>query len=141
MPIDMAFYMAERRRTRREALISPFGDVCKQCGSTVELHLDHIDPASKTFELSGAGLDRPWDRIMAEAAKCQLLCRVCHEAKTKVENTGRRGWNKDIGGPRVHGTPRCYQELPCHCESCKAAKRLYRQGKMTYRGELIDSGV
>ena len=43
MKTDMAQYMRERRRKRREQLINNAGSVCSRCGSTKELEFDHRD--------------------------------------------------------------------------------------------------
>ena len=58
---------------------------CVTCGETdiVVLDFDHIDPKTKKFaicETSTCWL--PIDDILAEIAKCQVLCANCHRRKT-----------------------------------------------------------
>jgi len=50
------------------------------CASTSGLEFDHIDPATKCFAIC-ADLTRARSELLAEVAKCQLLCRPCHIAK------------------------------------------------------------
>ena len=45
-----------------------------------DLEFDHIDPSTKVFGVC-AGLDKAWDVLVEEAAKCQLLCKPRHVAK------------------------------------------------------------
>ena len=54
---------------------------CERCGeSALEcLHFHHRDPAEKDLDLSLA-IARGWakERILAEIAKCEVLCANCH---------------------------------------------------------------
>ena len=43
--------------------------------------LDHRDPALKLFNCSDAR-SRPIDLVLAECAKCDLMCHNCHHVKT-----------------------------------------------------------
>lgn len=54
---------------------------CVRCGSDERLEFDHIDSDTKTVNVSRMqGWSEP--RIEAEIAKCQVLCKPCHVAKT-----------------------------------------------------------
>jgi hypothetical protein len=71
----------ERVRLRSELLASR-GGLCETCGygraaSALEFH--HRDPSSKEFTLSRVGASRA--RVLAEAAKCDLLCANCHRRR------------------------------------------------------------
>ena len=60
---------------------------CAVCGSTDQLEIDHIDPATKDPKLKGkAGTGRLWSwsdqRRETELAKCQVLCDIHHKMKT-----------------------------------------------------------
>lgn len=94
----------------RNRRISFFQDKkCVRCSSTEQLELDHIDPAQKIDH-------RIWswslERQAEEIAKCQVLCRACHAAKSMAE----------LGlVPTPHGYVR-YDRYGCRCEICKAAK-------------------
>ena len=62
------------------------GKSCCWCGSTKDLELDHIDASSKEIEISSLWdmrLDNP--RRIAELNKCQVLCDLCHQKKSKDE--------------------------------------------------------
>lgn len=42
------------------------------------LDFHHIDESTKEFELSQRDLTRNWEKIVAEAKKCLLVCANCH---------------------------------------------------------------
>lgn len=70
-------YQREWMRRRREEF---FGDKrCANCGSRKRLELDHVKSREKVSH-------RIWSwapaRRAAELAKCQVLCRDCHLAKS-----------------------------------------------------------
>jgi hypothetical protein len=74
----------ERRRRREirqwwEALKAT--EQCERCGEATPecLHFHHRDPAEKDLELSMAvGFGWARERILAEVAKCEVLCANCH---------------------------------------------------------------
>ena len=92
---DRAEYLkqavARRRKTIREKLIEYKGGKCSNCGyskfnEALELH--HRDSTKKDFGLSAHGLTRSWEKVKAEADKCDLLCANCHrEVHNKVQPT------------------------------------------------------
>lgn len=97
MAIDMAAYMKARREKRRAKLRWLLGGKCEQCGAEdAELDFDHIDPSTKLSVISSpAYLDGPWQRLLKEASKCQLLCHAtCHVEKTRSERQGEHGEGK-----------------------------------------------
>lgn len=122
---DMAAYMKERRWLRRVRILEMLGDQCSKCYSSNDLEVDHIDPATKKFQLSGSGLDRPWHEIVAEVAKCQLLCKPHHEAKTSKENREKN--------PVQHGTEWMYAKYKCRCNKCKTA---YSEARKKYPSRI-----
>ncbi len=74
------------KRTRRQALIAWFAEMketlsCRRCGESHPacLQFHHTDPTQKEIMLSVA-VRRAWSkkRILAEAAKCEVLCANCH---------------------------------------------------------------
>jgi hypothetical protein len=133
MPIDMAVYMANRRAERRRQLIELAGGACARCGAPGE-EFNHRDRTTVSFRLSGKGLDGPWESILIELAKCELLCRVHHREYTKKQYTDGeiRPWNDKRDVPYVCGTARKYQEQKCKCPRCKTAKAMYRAKKIKY---------
>lgn len=138
--INMALYMKERRKTRRNKLIEMFGGCCSECGTTENLEFNHIDRTTRSFVLSGCYLDRPWNKILDEAKKCELLCKAHHVERTREQYaTGQIiQHNSKKHLPYEHGTMRMYQEMHCRCDDCKYAKKLYRSKKTTY-SEIIHS--
>ena len=74
------------------------GKSCVTCGSTESLELDHIDPATKVSH-------RIWswstERREAELAKCQPLCRDCHESKSVREFSGETHQNSKLSDSDV----------------------------------------
>lgn len=127
----MAAYMAQRRAARREQLVSLLGGRCARCSATDQLEFDHIEPGSQSFRINGKALDKPWPDILAEIAKCQLLCHDCHRTKTVECGETGGGWNKNTA-PYEHGTMRSYQEDACRCPDCRLAKSLYRSKQIGY---------
>ena len=72
----------------REILIEKMGGKCVECGCTAILEFDHIDPSTKSFNIA-AGYTKPKETLLAEVAKCQLLCNKCHIEKTKKDSKFR----------------------------------------------------
>jgi hypothetical protein len=73
--------VAKRRRRVKEILIEEAGGECRLCGYRRHprgLQFHHLDPATKSFGLSGKGFTRSLDKARREAAKCVLLCANCH---------------------------------------------------------------
>jgi 5-methylcytosine-specific restriction endonuclease McrA len=97
------------RQARRARLIEMLGGCCARCGATTDLEFDHIDPSTKVFGVC-AGLSKAWRILVAEAAKCQLLCKPCHVAKGAEDRP-----------ELAHGTYHVYWYWNCRCDRCKAA--------------------
>lgn len=93
------------------------GRVCVDCGSIERLELDHIDPMTKASHNIWSW---SWKRIAEETAKCQVLCRACHEIKSAEEL-----WIIREIGPYIHGQYSCYTSGGCRCEKCRRAQRDY----------------
>ena len=127
----MREYMAKRRATRRNKLVELSGSRCKVCGRDDQLEFDHRDNATRSFRLSGKGLDGPWPRLIEEHAKCDLLCYRCHRTKTIENGESGGGHNKLIDWP--HGTMQRYMADKCRCIDCKYARMLYRNKETGYR--------
>lgn len=79
-----AYIRAYQREWIRKRRLEFFKDKqCVECGSVDFLELDHIDPTTKKYppaQLWGMSDLNP--NKVAELAKCQVLCSVCHEKKT-----------------------------------------------------------
>lgn len=115
-PAKQRAYCTSWMKARRDSYFD--SKACVRCGATELLELDHIDPAEKTSH-------RIWswreERRAAEMAKCQVLCRACHKAKSWEQ----QGWGR-------HGIRARYNK-GCRCEPCRAAStaaaRVYRARK------------
>lgn len=90
-PLHMAFNLEQKRAhsnkirgQRRAAAYTLLGGACKICGSTLNLHIDHIDPRTKSKNVS-----HMWTcseaSFWSEVKKCQLLCELHHKEKTALE--------------------------------------------------------
>lgn len=113
------------RRARRAAWIAENGP-CKRCGSTERLEVDHIDPSSKEHEVHSVWT---WGAEIRERelAKCQVLCRKCHESKNASEGQAR------MGGPVKCGTYAAYIQ-GCRCEGCRKANTEYAKQRRRRMG-------
>jgi hypothetical protein len=123
----MSQYMRNRRLKRRDKIIQLLGGCCVRCESVDNLEIDHITPGSQEFRFSGKALDKPWQKLLDEAAKCQLFCHDCHRNKTIA--CGETGG----GSNRIddHATEAMYMK-GCRCDPCRNARYTARVA----RGEL-----
>ena len=58
---------------------------CERCGYNEHygaLHWDHIDPTTKSFQVGESTSSRGLKALLAEAAKCRVLCANCHAIRT-----------------------------------------------------------
>jgi len=126
-------YFNTRRKARRQKYIDLLGGKCVMCGSTKNLHFDHINPKTKNFRIS-IKIDAPEDLIMQELDKCQLLCAKCHRQKSHENN--------EFGEKSKHGTLWRYKKYKCRCDKCRAAMSAYnrkkRKEKLLALKELIN---
>ena len=77
-------YHTRIKRIAKLRLVGHMGGKCMDCGLAVHVaafHFDHRDRKSKVVDV-GAILNRSWARILAEAAKCDLVCANCHAIRT-----------------------------------------------------------
>jgi hypothetical protein len=75
---------AARRVEWREWLIAQKDGPCIDCGGRFHhqaMHFDHRHPDLKDFIVSSASL-RPRELVIAEIAKCDLICANCHAVRT-----------------------------------------------------------
>jgi hypothetical protein len=57
---------------------------CADCGETfhpVAMDFDHRDGTIKLFDV-GTSMQRNWEMILAEIAKCDVVCSNCHRIRT-----------------------------------------------------------
>ena len=60
---------------------------CKECFPPVCMDFDHRDPSTKVRSIS-LMLGAPWEKILSEVAKCDLICANCHRIRTKRRRQG-----------------------------------------------------
>ena len=76
-----------RWRAVKQRAVDSCGARCGRCGRDGPAGLfdfHHLDPSQKSFGLARGGLWRPWEEIVAELAKCVMVCPNCHcEAHTE----------------------------------------------------------
>lgn len=86
---DKTDYHRQRRANVREWLNS-FRTECLHCGETDPIVLDfhHRDPSKKSFPLSASNCySYSEETILAEIAKCDILCANCHRREEhKIRN-------------------------------------------------------
>lgn len=67
---------------RKQELVRIKGGKCEICGYNKCLQamsFHHRDPSKKEFSLDKNGIaHRPWNKVIKEAKKCDLLCVRCH---------------------------------------------------------------
>jgi hypothetical protein len=73
--------LADARRDRKSKAVALMGGTCAGCERTwaeevFEFH--HRDAAAKEFGISQDGIVRSWQKVVAELAKCVMLCANCH---------------------------------------------------------------
>jgi hypothetical protein len=134
----MRSYMENRRRDRKAALTWLLGGSCQRCSCVDGLEFDHVNPTRKSFEVSGRAMDKAWETLVKEAMKCQLLCHPCHVLKTSKEwKSGVHVPHNKVADPG-HGSGQLYAKpYRCRCEECCSWKRRYRDGEVTFSGDII----
>ena len=78
--------VARRQRATLELLRDLRRRPCADCDRTYPpwvMDFDHRDPATKSFSIAaGKALLRPRDVLLAEIAKCDIVCCNCHVVRT-----------------------------------------------------------
>ena len=68
------------------------GVACLDCGVEFPPHIydfDHLPQFEKSFNLSSTGMrDKSLELIIAEVAKCELVCSNCHRHRTYMRTLG-----------------------------------------------------
>lgn len=112
---------------KKEKMLQHLGGSCVKCGTNKNIEIDHINHLDKKFTLTkNWGLS--WKKLLPELNKCQLLCKECHDIKTKNEGSKSKGWTNQ---PRqTHGTVWSYNKYKCRCIDCKQAKSVSMKKKI-----------
>lgn len=125
MPSEyMNAYMAARRAQRRIQLKELLGGRCVECGSTRDLEFDHVDPATKLFDISNR-IDASWQTLLVELAKCQLLCVTHHDIRTATQKSVEHG-----GGASGKKNCKC---RPCRDRHNEYTRNYKRRARLNQR--------
>jgi hypothetical protein len=107
-------YQAEWQAKRRKAWIESQGGFCAACGSRENLEVDHVDRTTKSVNPTHLWSLAEGNPVrVSELAKCQVLCRSCHRAKTRGE----------FAHKFPHGRYVTYNKRGCRCDECRLANR------------------
>lgn len=89
---------------------------CVRCGATDRLEVHHKDPTTKSSH-------RIWSwaplRRAQELAKCEVLCRPCHQVETTAQIRAAH--------PIVHGNRNRGYRRGCRCRPCTDAAVAYNR--------------
>jgi hypothetical protein len=89
-----------KRSVRNHAIIHSYksGVSCLHCGTFDNLTFHHRDPTQKKFTIGQNGGNKTVKQLKAEIAKCDLVCRTCHD---KIHNMEKKVVTKFeiIGNP------------------------------------------
>jgi hypothetical protein len=86
-----AEHKAQIRRERTELLIDYLQThPCVDCGESdpVVLEFDHL--RDKSFAVAAKLVDYPWERILEEIEKCEVVCANCHRRRTAHRRSALR---------------------------------------------------
>lgn len=76
---------ASRDRKYVEAHQAAKSKPCADCGVQLrfyQMQFDHRDPSKKVERVSSLAHDRNMEKLLAEIAKCDVVCTVCHRRRT-----------------------------------------------------------
>lgn len=78
-------YIADRLRDYKIKAVMVLGGKCQKCGwneHPAALQFHHRDPSQKSFTITtsvmGSPKKYPWEVVLQEIEKCDLLCANCH---------------------------------------------------------------
>ena len=93
--------LADERRARKAKAVAMMGGVCFGCdivSSHEVFEFHHMNASDKEFGISQDGVSRSWQTVVAELAKCVMLCANCHRevhAGVRELNEGLLGLAED----------------------------------------------
>jgi predicted HNH restriction endonuclease len=83
----------EKKRSKKEKLVEHMGGCCAHCKGVFHISaydMHHVNPDEKEIGISYL-LFSSWEKILAEASKCILLCANCHR-KLHFEDQEKKLW-------------------------------------------------
>ena len=86
---------AQARWDAQAAILNEFRDMpCADCGSRFHpcaMDFDHREPTTKLFTVTRMVGRAATDVILAEVAKCDIVCANCHRVRTTARHPGQFG--------------------------------------------------
>jgi hypothetical protein len=87
----------ERVRVRQAGMVELLRDLrrvpCVDCGGQFQPHqmdFDHRDPSTKAFNvMTGRAMLMSTRRVLAEVAKCDIVCANCHRLRSRAQHRAR----------------------------------------------------
>ena len=119
-------YQRQYLQRRRSEWIEAHGP-CVDCGSGVDLEIDHDDRTQKVASV-GSMWSRRREIREAELAKCVVRCRPCHLIKSNRERS-------EQGKPCPSSNA---YRLGCRCDGCREVQKLRaREYRARRRNERV----
>jgi len=87
--------VSDCRRNRKARLVAAAGGKCLDCGyegPPFMFDFDHRDPKQKLFPVGNKGSSVSYERTLAEALKCDLVCANCHRMRTHRQRCAGCGY-------------------------------------------------
>jgi len=113
-------YLKKRRRQLKAQLVAIRGGQCSGCsysGPAAAFDFHHRDATSKQFGLGT--FYGPWNDLLAEAEKCDMLCANCHRIRHAAEDvTSKGGAVVDF---RRRLKVRAVEYMGGHCYECEVS--------------------
>lgn len=144
-PYNVAYYARNREAEiarvtkRQQATLAWLRELrtvpCVDCGERFPpyvMEFDHRDPETKLFALtSSRAMLKPREELLAEIAKCDIVCANCHRARTYaafMAGTIRPWWftRRAVGGTQEQ--QRCREKWTRTRSEQGALLRAFRQG-------------
>lgn len=93
-------YIADRYRDAKIKAVKLLGGACQHCGwdkHPAALQFHHRDPSQKIFNVTTRQITSPkkvpWEMVVDEIQKCDLLCANCHFIEESAWEVGEE-WNR-----------------------------------------------
>jgi hypothetical protein len=86
--------IGRNRAAVQEAKAKP----CTDCGVRYPYYVmefDHLDSETKEFNVSAGVTRASYERLLAEIAKCEVVCANCHAERTHQRKQARKGAQAD----------------------------------------------
>ena len=107
----------QRVRVRQAGMVELLRDLrrvpCKDCGGTFkpyQMDFDHRDPALKSFNvMAGRAMLMATSKVLAEVAKCDVVCVNCHRLRSREQHRARLGERTPGSSTRLDEKRSCWR--------------------------------